>query len=92
MFSLFTPVFMVVGLEEEGYYRASKETKEKFVNVAYDKKLVLNLIAQKIELDGYVKATFEEVENGCGWNGQIYYKWVRDNEGEATLDLSLIHI
>ena len=86
MFSLFTPVFMVVGLEEEGYYRASKETKQKFVNVAYDKKLVINIIAQKIELDGYVKATFEEIMDGYGWNGQPYYKWIRDNEGEATLD------
>tara|TARA_R100001163_G_C5063460_1_gene200764 strand:- start:218 stop:1516 length:1299 start_codon:yes stop_codon:yes gene_type:complete len=86
MFSLFTPVFMVVGLEEEGYYRASKETKQKFLNVAYDKKLVINIIAQKIELDGYVKATFEEIMDGYGWNGQPYYKWIRDNEGEATLD------
>lgn len=86
MLSLFNNTFMVVGLEEEGYYRASQETKQKFLNVAYDKKLVLNIIAQKIELDGYVKATFEEVENGCGWNGQPYYKWVRDNEGDATLD------
>ena len=86
MFSLFNPVFMVVGLEEEGYYRASKETKQKFVNVAYDKKLVIDIIAQKIEEEGYVKATFEEIMDGYGWNGQPYYKWIRDNEGDATLD------
>lgn len=86
MFSLINPTIIIEGLSGDSLNHCTDEIKQKFVNIAYDKKTILDLIGQLIEADGYVKATFEEVENGCGWNGQPYYKWVRDNEGEATLD------
>lgn len=86
MLSLFNTTFMVVGLEEEGYKSSTPEIREKFLNVAFDKEYIIKLTLDLISKNGYTKATFQQIQDGHGWDGHPTYKWERDNQGKATLD------
>jgi len=86
IFSFFYQPTFFGECENYSFNNASKQLKEKFVNIAYSKSLCISKILEFIKLHNYTKATFEQIEDGVTYYGKIKYKWVRDNEGKATLD------
>ena len=60
---------------------------DKLVNVLFDTKELLNKAFRVINDHGeFVKALWEEVEDGHNWDGSPRYKNVRTNLGDATSD------
>ena len=93
-YSIVESLYMNAGMEDDyGYLWSDSETKQKFVNIAYDRDTCISKTLELIKEKGYVKAEWERVDTGeTNWNGYIIYKWERSNLGKATIDFVIKYL